>query len=491
MRKIFILGISLVSSVHYSQYVGVNTSTPTSTIDITAKNPTSASETQIDGALVPRVSQARAESMGTAVPNANLVFINDLTAPATVATTSLVTATGFYYFDAAQVKWIPFRVGFSDNDWHTTGNAGTTVGTNFLGTTDAMELMFKVNNEQSGFIDYLDTRRNVGFGYKALLAAPAYNASNPASLSSGNVAFGYDALSSLGSVAGQWQTQNTAVGDGAMKNMVSGAWNTAIGMGAMGGATGIPNNLGSMRNNVALGNAALHDLNNGGFNLAIGPNAMSQAKTVAATDAIASNIAMGLIALNVLNNGTNNIAMGFYTANNFRNGSNNVMLGTQAGLNATAGNQNIFIGHNAMGSTPTTSNEINIGQVLTGTGATNSVAPAVTKKIGINMGNVLPNSTLQVGGSVSAKIRTLTTGTVADDDYTILVRGNISLPAPAAANTGRIYNLIQNAAGNFTITGSFSVGGSAVANYVLNGSTNGTGIVVQSSGTSWIVISRY
>lgn len=489
MKKIVFSISLLVGTFIFSQTgnVGINTITPQSTLDVVAKNPTLDTETKIDGVLVPRVSKARAEAMGNTVPNSNLIFVNDLAAPTSIATTTRVTTTGFYYYDSTQSLWIP--INFSDNDWHTTGNTGTTAGTNFLGTTDAMELMFKVNNEQSGFIDYLDTRRNVGFGYKALLAAPAYNASNPSSLSSGNVAFGYDALSSLGSVAGQWQTQNTAVGDGAMKNMVSGAWNTAIGMGAMGGATGIPNNLGSMRNNVALGNAALHDLNNGAFNLAIGPNAMSQAKTVAANDAIASNIAMGLIALNVLNNGTNNIAMGFYTANNFRNGSNNVMLGTQAGLNATAGNQNIFIGHNAMGSTPTTSNEINIGQVLTGTGATNSVAPAVSKKIGINMGNVLPNSTLQVGGSVSAKIRALGSGTVAADDYTILVQGNISMPTADATNTGRIYNLIKDTPSNITITGTFRSNGIDSTDVTLN--SGAAGLNVQSNGTAWVIISRY
>ncbi len=491
MKKILILAVSLAFNYGFSQYVGINTDAPQSTLDVTAKNPASATETQVDGTLVPRISMARAEAMGTAVPNANIVFINDLTAPATVATTSMVTAAGFYYFDAAQVKWIPFRVGFSDNDWHTTGNAGTTAGTNFLGTTDAMELMFKVNNEQSGFIDYLDTRRNVGFGYKALLAAPAYNASNPANLSSGNVAFGHEALSSLGSVAGQWQTQNTAVGDGAMKNMVSGAWNTAIGMGAMGGATGTPNNLGSMRNNVALGNSALHDLNNGSFNLAIGPNAMSRVKTVAATDVVSSNIGMGLISLDVLNNGTGNIAMGYYSANRLVSGDNNIMIGTQTASNTTSGSQNIFIGRNTSGSTATSSIEINIGQIITGTGVANSAAPATSKKIGINMGTTVPNSTLQIGGSVSAKIRTLTAGTVAADDYTVLVGGNISLPVADATNAGRIYNLIRNAAGSYTVTGNFSISGTPSSSFILDGTADRSGIVVQSSGTSWIIISRY
>ena len=473
----------LASTLVYSQYVGVNTDAPQSTLDVKAKDAALATQTQIDGILVPRVSKARAEAMGTAVPNANLIFVDALTAPATIATTARVTAIGFYYYDAAQSLWIPNN--FSDNDWHTTGNSGTTVGTNYLGTNDAQPLMFKVNAVQSGYIDYDLSKRNTGFGYNTL--TNALSAAN----NNANTAVGYEALNKIGTVAGTWQTQNVAVGDGAMKNLVGGAWNTAVGANAMGSATGDPNTLSTMRNNVALGISALASINNGSFNLAIGPNTMSQAKTIVPTDAISSNIAMGLVALDVLNNGSSNIALGFYAAKDFKNGSNNVFIGAQPALNAISGDQNIFIGHNATGTTTTSSNEINIGNVIKGTGSTNSAAPAVTKKIGVNLaGAVLPNATLQVNGSVSAKIRVLSAGTVAEDDYTVLVRGNITMPAAAATNAGRIYQLILDAAGSFTISGTFRMGGANSTNYVLSGSTNGTNVVVQSNGTDWVVISR-
>lgn len=93
--------------------------------------------------------------------------------------------------------------------------------------------------------------------------------------------------------------------------------------------------------------------------------------------------------------------------------------------------------------------------------------------------------------SLNLKIRTLTLGTVATDDYTILVSGNISLPAASSSNLGKVYNLINDTTGNITITGTFRINGGNFSNYGLNNSDMGRGIVVQSTGSAWAVISRY
>ncbi|GEN73903.1 hypothetical protein [Chryseobacterium lathyri] len=93
--------------------------------------------------------------------------------------------------------------------------------------------------------------------------------------------------------------------------------------------------------------------------------------------------------------------------------------------------------------------------------------------------------------SLNAKIKTLSTGTVAADDYTVLVTGNISLPAATAANQGKVYNLVNDTAGNVTINGSFRINGGNFTNYGLNNSDWGRAIVVQSTGSAWVVISRY
>ena len=53
----------------------------------------------------------------------------------------------------------------STNNWSLTGNSGITPGTNFLGTTDNNDLVFKVNNIQSGRIGNISTL-STSLGYK-------------------------------------------------------------------------------------------------------------------------------------------------------------------------------------------------------------------------------------------------------------------------------------------------------------------------------------
>ncbi len=81
-----------------------------------------------------------------------------------------------------------------NNTWSTTGNTGTNSGTNFLGTTDNVDLVFKRNNSRAGLI----SGTNSGFGNGGLVL-----------ISSGtsNCAFGNLASTSL-----QTGVQNTALG---------------------------------------------------------------------------------------------------------------------------------------------------------------------------------------------------------------------------------------------------------------------------------------
>lgn len=93
-----------------------------------------------------------ASDKGLLIPRVN---IDDLTteAPVSSATTSLLvyntnttTGVGYHYWDGS--KWVKL---FDNNDgkqWKTLGNAGTTAGANFLGTTDAVDVVFKANNSE-------------------------------------------------------------------------------------------------------------------------------------------------------------------------------------------------------------------------------------------------------------------------------------------------------------------------------------------------------
>lgn len=81
-------------------------------------------------------------------------------------------AVGYYYWNGSTWVNVSGAGGGSgssyvkDSAWLLTGNAGTTPGTNFLGTTDSAALEFKVHNNKAGYIDYA-AKANTFFGYQA------------------------------------------------------------------------------------------------------------------------------------------------------------------------------------------------------------------------------------------------------------------------------------------------------------------------------------
>lgn len=135
------------------------------------------------------------------------------------------------------------------------------------------------------------------------------------------------------------------------------------------------------------------------------------------------------------------------------------------------------------------------GKIIFGTaptGTTSTVDRMVIKNNGnIGINENVPNSTLDVEGSVSNSIRTLNGGTISDNDYTVLVTGNKSLPAAGATNLGRIYHIVNHTTNAINVAGSISINGNVQSNYGLNNTDNGRAITVQSNGTSWILLSRY
>ncbi|MEO8517001.1 MAG: hypothetical protein ABI426_09655 [Flavobacterium sp.] len=138
MRKITILTIALFPLSLIAQ-VGIGTTTPATTLDITAVNPTGAS-TNVDGILIPRVDRQRAQVMvGTLT--STLIYVNNILTGTAAGTAANITSVGFYYYDGA--LWQKIQTGAASTDWSLTGNAGTTPGVNFIGTTDAKDLIIK------------------------------------------------------------------------------------------------------------------------------------------------------------------------------------------------------------------------------------------------------------------------------------------------------------------------------------------------------------
>lgn len=225
------------------------------------------------------------------------------------------------------------------NDWHITGNAGTTAGTNFLGTTDDVDMVFKRNNVLAGTLGNGQT----GFGVGAL---PAGNLSFP------NTAIGYRALGSatsdvgLNTAVGLYALEsatssvsNVAVGYTALRFHQSGVQNTAIGTNAMRFST-------TSNSNTAVGyNALLNDLA-GQFNTAIGVGSLVGASQ--STLVIAGNTGVGGSSLGGVTTGTFNTGIGYQSGLNITTGSNNTTLGNGASVPTSTASNQVRIGNAAV-----------------------------------------------------------------------------------------------------------------------------------------------
>lgn len=141
------------------------------------------------------------------------------------------------------------------NSWKTLGNAGTTPGTNFIGTTDAQDLVFKTNSIESGRINLSDG--NTSFGVESLLNT---------TIGSANTAFGEESLKNNNSDA------NSSFGVFSLRNNTSGLGNSAFGYHALD-----TNTIGDK--NTAVGNSAGNTIIDGSFNTCIGGSSDSSLST--------------------------------------------------------------------------------------------------------------------------------------------------------------------------------------------------------------------
>jgi hypothetical protein len=241
--------------------------------------------------------------------------------------------------------------------WSLTGNSGTNPPSNFIGTTDAHVLVFKVNNSKSGYLDYDASKANTGFGFKSLNV----------NTGSYNTAYGYQAMYS--NTAGSYGTAN---GSSALYSNTIGNLNTADGYAALHYNTGGYNNtangadalyfntLGSY--NLASGSSALYFNTTGNYNTANGVNALHSNTTGY------SNVAVGISALFNNSTGHNLVAVGDSALyNQSTNGSGyyyNTAIGSKALFSNTTGS-----GNTATGSAALYSNTTGGGNIATGDNA--------------------------------------------------------------------------------------------------------------------------
>lgn len=132
MKKNYLLALMLGIAYSINAQVGVGTTTPdpSSELDVTSTN---------RGFLMPRVALTSTTDTATITGTeaTSLLVYN-------TATVADVTP-GFYYWDGT--RWVTLG-GASIAAWELLGNAGTNAGTNFLGTTDAQDLVIRTNNTE-------------------------------------------------------------------------------------------------------------------------------------------------------------------------------------------------------------------------------------------------------------------------------------------------------------------------------------------------------
>ena len=148
-------------------------------------------------------------SKGLLTPRMTTAQRTSIAAPATGLLVFDTSLNAFWYYDGA--TWVPLTSGSAG--WATTGNAGTVMGTHFIGTTDNVPFSFRVNGIAAGRIDHIGENASLGRSASAALTTGG-----------GNVAVGDSAGASMTA-----STRNTFVGWNAGAAHNGSGWNTFVG----------------------------------------------------------------------------------------------------------------------------------------------------------------------------------------------------------------------------------------------------------------------
>jgi hypothetical protein len=247
-------------------------------------------------------------------------------------------------------------------DWSLTGNSGTSVPANFIGTTDDVDVFFKRNKIFAGRIGLSNTT----FGVNSLPVVTT---------GTWNTSFGVNNLT-----ANTIGYSNYVFGNNSMMSNISGQSNVAIGSGVLAG------NINGHFNIVVGGDGMVSNLSGTGNN-AFGQSSLNKNTTGN------QNAAFGHLSLIQNESGSNNCAFGPWALSHSK-GSGNIAIGSHAGESLTTGDNNIYIGIDAFPYlTNSGSNQLNIGKVITGVNMYNYDSSKIG--IGLPLGSI-PGNRLEI-----------------------------------------------------------------------------------------------
>lgn len=135
--------------------IGIGTASPdlSSVLDIDSSN---------SGVLIPRISLSNnTDTVTIPSPATSLLVFNTGFAP-----------NGYYYWNGT--SWSQLAVATASTDWSLLGNTGTIAGTNYLGTTDPIDLRFKTGATDRWNISHANSGQLQSYSL-GTAAAPSYS----------------------------------------------------------------------------------------------------------------------------------------------------------------------------------------------------------------------------------------------------------------------------------------------------------------------------
>lgn len=414
-----------------------------------------------------------AADKGILIPRVALTGSTDVTTISSAATGLLVynSATvsdvrpGFYYWDSS--AWLRIMVADEADGWEVDGNAGTTSGTNFVGTTDSVDFDVRTNDvvrvrvstigqlellntggsvfvgEEAGENDDLDANNNVFVGFRSGTEntsgtnniAIGYRAFATNTTGEFNTATGSESLLSnttgVGNTANGYQAlllntsadYNTGLGFFALRQNTTGYYNTGVGAFALYRTT-------TGFFNTAIGRMALLENTTGVFNTAIGGN------TLLANTTGSNNTATGGGSLTLNTIGSNNTANGYEALFSNTDGECNTAMGSDALRTPTSADTNTVVGFRSMYSTTTGGNNTAMGNhtLFDNTTGANNTA----------IGNRALNLNLTGNNNTACGFGAFSTGTIFSNSTALGANTNIT-----ASNQVRVGDNTVTSIGGF------------------------------------------